>query len=38
MESLLELFVHVDDFCHAFLPSLEERLLNNGAVKRHRWW
>jgi hypothetical protein len=36
MESLLELFVHVDDFCHAFLPSLEEHLLNNGAVKRHR--
>ena len=23
MESLLELFVHVDDFCQAFLPNLE---------------
>jgi len=22
MESLLELFVHVDDFCQAFLPNL----------------
>jgi hypothetical protein len=36
MESLLELFVHVDDFCQAYLPSLEKHLLNSGAVKRHR--
>jgi|WetSurSiteA1Bulk_404760.scaffolds.fasta_scaffold46503_1 hypothetical protein len=36
MESLLELFIHVDDFCQAFLPNLQEHLLNNGAVKRRR--
>src|SRR4030042_5755303 len=36
MESLLELFVHVDDFCQAFLPNLEQHLLSSGAVKRHR--
>ena len=36
MESLLELFVHVDDFCQAFLPNLEQYLLSSGAVKRCR--
>ena len=36
MESLLELFVSVDDFCQAFLPSLQQHLLNSGAVKRFR--
>jgi transposase len=36
MESLLELFVHVDDFCQAFLPKLEQYLLRSGAVKRQR--
>ena len=36
MESLLELFVHVDDFCQAFLPDLEQHLLANGVVKRRR--
>lgn len=36
MESLLELFVHVDDFCQAFLPNLGQHLLNSGTVKRHR--
>jgi transposase len=36
MESLLELFIHVDDFCQAFLPNLQEHLLNNGTVKRRR--
>jgi hypothetical protein len=36
MESLLEMFVHVDDFCQAFLPKLEQSLLSSGAVKRHR--
>jgi hypothetical protein len=36
MESLLELFVHVDDFCQAFLPTMEQYLLSSGAVKRHR--
>jgi hypothetical protein len=36
MESLLELFVHVDDFCQKFLPTLEQYLLSSGAVKRRR--
>jgi transposase len=36
MESLLELFVHVDDFCQAFLPTLERHMLSSGSVKRHR--
>ena len=36
MESLVELFVHVDDFCQAFLPKLEKHLLSSGAIKRRR--
>jgi hypothetical protein len=36
MESLLELFVSVDDFCQAFLPNLQQYLLDSGAVKRRR--
>jgi transposase len=36
MESLLELFVHVDDFCQAFLPQLEQQLLTSGAMQRRR--
>jgi len=36
MESLLELFVHVDDFCQAFLPTMKQHLLSSGAIKRHR--
>lgn len=36
MESLLELFVDVDDFYEAFLPKLEQYLLSSGAVKRRR--
>jgi transposase len=36
MESLLELFVHVDDFCQTFLPSLEQHLLRSGAIQRRR--
>ena len=36
MESLLELFVHVDDFCQAFLPTMKQHLLGSGAIKRHR--
>jgi transposase len=36
MESLLELFVCVDDFCQSFLPVLEQHLLSNGAIKRRR--
>ena len=36
MESLLDLFVHVDDFCQAFLPHLEQHLLRSGATQRRR--
>jgi len=36
MESLLELFVQVDDFCQAFLPQLEQHVLINEIVKRRR--
>ncbi len=36
MQSLVELFVHVDDFCQAFLPQLGQRLLQSGIVKRRR--
>ena len=36
MESLLELFVSVDDFCQVFLPFWERTLLQDGSKKRHR--
>ena len=36
MESLLELFVHVDDFCQVFLPNLEHHLLSGGVIQRRR--
>lgn len=36
MESLVELFVHVDDFCQAFLPTLEKQLLQSGFIQRRR--
>jgi transposase len=36
MESLLELFVHVDDYCQSFLPILEQHLLASGIIKRRR--
>jgi transposase len=36
MESLVELFVHVDDFCQAFLPQLEQHLLRSGVIQRRR--
>jgi transposase len=36
MQSLVELFVHVDDFCQAFLPELENHLLQSGAIQRRR--
>jgi len=35
MESLLELFVSVDDFCQVFLPFWERTLLQDGS-KEHR--
>ena len=34
--SLLELFVHVDDFCQIFLPIWERKLLADGSKKRRR--
>jgi len=36
MESLLELFVSVDDFCKGFLPKLEQHLLSGGIKQRRR--
>jgi transposase len=36
MDSLLELFVSVDDFCQAFLPVWEQTLLAEGSKKRRR--
>ena len=36
MDSLLELFVNVDDFCQVFLPQLEQQMLTSGAIKRRR--
>jgi transposase len=36
MESLVELFCHVDDFCQAFLPSLENKVLSPGVQTRKR--
>lgn len=36
MDSLLELFVHVDDFCKAFVPFWNRQLLSCGARQRQR--
>lgn len=36
MDSLLELFVSVDDFCQEFLPFWERTLLANGSKQRRR--
>ena len=36
MESLLELFVSVDDFCQVFLPLWGQKLIQDGSKKRHR--
>src|SRR5215207_365908 len=36
MESLLELFMSVDDFCQVFLPFWEKKLLAEGSKKRFR--
>jgi hypothetical protein len=36
MESILALFVHVDDFCKAFLPFWNRQLLSCGAQQRQR--
>ena len=36
MESLLELFVSVDDFCQVFLPFWEQKMMQDGSKKRRR--
>ena len=36
MDSLLELFVHVDDFCQVFMPAMEQQLLQSGQCQRLR--
>jgi hypothetical protein len=36
MESLLELFVRVDDFCQSFLPVFEQHLLTSAIIQRRR--
>jgi hypothetical protein len=36
MESLIELFCHVDDFCQAFLPTMEKKLISSGLRSRKR--
>jgi hypothetical protein len=36
MMGLLELFVSVDDFCQAFLPFWERKLIEAGSKKRQR--
>lgn len=36
MESLVELFCHVDDFCQAFLPVWKVQLLASGSIQRQR--
>ena len=36
MDSLLELFVSVDDFCQVFVPFWERKLLQDGSKKRRR--
>jgi hypothetical protein len=36
MNSLVELFVSVDDFCVAFLPKLTQLLLSSGEIRRQR--
>jgi len=36
MESLLELYCDVDDFCQVFLPIWEQHLLSSGQKKRQR--
>jgi transposase len=36
MESLVELFCHVDDFCKVFLPKMEKKLISSGQQTRKR--
>ena len=36
MDSLLELFCDVDDFCQAFLPIWRKQQLSTGEIQRQR--
>jgi hypothetical protein len=36
MESLVELFCHVDDFCQAFLPKMDMKVVCSGLPTRKR--
>jgi len=36
MDSILELFCAVDDFCTDFLPIYEQQLVQSGLKMRHR--
>jgi hypothetical protein len=36
MDSLVELFCHVDDFCQAFLPTIEKKVIGSGKQIRKR--
>ncbi len=36
MDSLVELFCAVDDFCQAFLPAWRQQMLSDGLVQRQR--
>lgn len=36
MESLVELFCDVDDFCQDFMPIFEKHMLESGIIKRRR--
>jgi hypothetical protein len=36
MESLVEIFCHVDDFCQVFLPTMEKKLISSGLRTRKR--
>ena len=36
MDSLLELFCDVDDFCKVFIPNWEKKLISSGQKQRQR--
>ena len=36
MDSLLELFCDVDDFCQSFLPKWKKQLFSDGEIQRQR--
>jgi len=36
MESLVEIFCDVDDFCQAFLPTMEKKAISSGKQTRNR--